>query len=73
MITARRVRNTNERSGTAMNLHDFIQANREHILQKTEADMKRGENGSVLISRNDEWFHEDEWDELYEQLVEREK
>ena len=62
-----------ERSKTAMNLHEFIQANRERILLKSEANMKRGENGSVLISRNDDWFHEDEWDKLYEKLSDPDK
>ena len=54
-----------------MDLQNFIRANRDRIHAKIEADAKRNDLGQVVISRDDDWFHEDEWDELYVEVKRR--
>ena len=63
------VRTVDERSRIAMQLQEFIENNKDRIIAKSEANTKRNENGDVVISRDDEWFYEDVWDELYAELL----
>jgi len=62
-----------EREKLSKELHELIHANWDRILEKCEANTKRNEFGQVVISRDDEWFYEDEWDELYKELQRRDK
>ena len=38
---------------------------RDFITRNTE----RNKNGDAVISRNDPWFYEDEWDDYYKELT----
>ena len=49
-------------------LKDFIDANRNIIHKKCEENAVRNEHGELSISPSDDWFYEDEWDELYEEV-----
>ena len=60
-----------KRNEIEMDLRAFIQANRDKIHEICEANTLRNEYGQVVISPEDEWFHEDEWDELYEEVKRR--
>ena len=50
---------------------EFLKANREKIYARAEANTKRNAAGHTVISRDDSWFYEDEWDEYYKELVAR--
>ena len=63
------VRTVDERSRIAMQLQEFIENNKDRIIAKSEAKVKYCENGDALFSRDDEWFAEDIWDELYAELA----
>ena len=54
------------------NFAEFLAKNREAIRAHTLASATYNENGDAAISRDDPWFHEDEWDEYYEELTARE-
>lgn len=43
----------------------FYQKNRGKIDALAKANTKRNANGDTVISRDDPWFYEDEWDEDY--------
>ena len=49
----------------------FFQANKDKIDALAEANTKRNSAGQTVISRDDPWFHEDEWDEYHEELKAR--
>ena len=51
------------------NFAEFLAKNREAIRAHTLATTKYNENGDAVISRDDPWFYEDEWDEYYEELA----
>jgi len=53
------------------NFAEFIKANKEKVYAHAEANTKRNAKGDAVISRSDPWFHEDEWDSYYEELVAR--
>lgn len=42
---------------------------RDFIIRNTE----RNKNGDAVISKDDPWFYEDEWDDYYKELVERDR
>ena len=49
----------------------FYQANKDKICALAEANTKRNAAGQTVISRDDPWFYEDEWDEYYKELTAR--
>ena len=51
----------------------FVKANREKLFALAERNTERNENGDAVISRNDPWFYEDEWDDYYKELVARDR
>ena len=53
------------------NFEDFVRANKAAIYAAAEANTKRNANGDVVISRDDPWFYEDEWDDYYKELTAR--
>ena len=46
----------------------FLAANREKIFEHAEKNSKPNSKGQATISRDDQWFYEDEWDELFQTL-----
>lgn len=50
---------------------EFVKANREKIYARAEANTKYNSKGHAVISRDDPWFYEDEWDDYYKELVAR--
>ncbi len=51
----------------------FVKANKEKLYSLARKNTEYNSNGDAVISRNDSWFYEDEWDEYYKELVERDK
>jgi len=51
-----------------MRLSNYINENREKIYEEARKNTKYNENGEATISRDDEWFYEDCWDEDYNRL-----
>ena len=47
----------------------FVSANKEKLFALAERNTERNENGDAVISRNDPWFYEDEWDDYYKELT----
>lgn len=43
-------------------LSDFIKANKNKIYEDARRNTKLNANGKPTISRNDDWFSEDMWD-----------
>lgn len=44
------------------NFSDFVKANKEKIYALAQKNTKYNRHGDAVISRNDSWFYEDEWD-----------
>ena len=55
------------------NFDDFVRANKSAIYAAAEANTKRNANGDAVISRDDPWFYEDEWDDYYKELTARDR
>lgn len=51
------------------NFDEFIKANKKIIYDIAEKNTERNANGETVISRDDPWFYEDEWDDYYKELV----
>ncbi len=47
----------------------FLKANKEKIYAHAEKNTKRNTNGDAVISRDDPWVYENEWDEYYKKLT----
>ena len=43
----------------------FVKANKEKLYSLARKNTEYNSNGDAVISRNDSWFYEDEWDEYY--------
>jgi hypothetical protein len=41
----------------------FIKQNKEKVYRLAEQNTVRNSKGQIVISKNDPWFHENEWDE----------
>ena len=55
-----------------MNMTEFAawyKENADKINAAAEANTKRNANGDTVISRDDPWFYEDEWDDYYKELI----
>jgi aspartyl aminopeptidase len=44
---------------------DFLALNRDKIRKVTKLNSKRNKDGLEVISRDDEWFKEKEWEDYY--------
>lgn len=53
------------------NFEEFVKANKQIIFELAEKNTVRNQNGDAVISRDDPWFYEDEWDEYYKELTAR--
>lgn len=53
------------------NFSDFVKANKEKIYALAQKNTAYNSNGDAVISRNDSWFYEDEWDADYKELMTR--
>ena len=50
------------------NLKEFIKQNNEKIRKVTSSNVVVNSNGAVVITKNDIWRKETEWDTMYEEL-----
>lgn len=55
------------------NFAEFVRNNKKAIYEFTEKNTPRNKNGDAVISKEDPWFYEDEWDEYYKELVEHDR
>lgn len=55
------------------NFAEFVKANKKILYNFAEKNTKRNSNGDAVISKDDPWFYEDEWDEHYKELIEHDK
>jgi hypothetical protein len=44
-------------------LSDFIKQNKDKIYEAARKNTKLNQDGKPTISKNDEWFNENEWDQ----------
>ena len=51
----------------------FAELHREALFSVAEKNTKYNKDGRAVISKDDTWFNEDEWDEHYKELVAGEK
>ena len=51
------------------NFEEFVKANRNIIYDLAEKNTERNADGEPVISRDDPWFYEDEWDDYYKELA----
>ena len=51
------------------NFAEFLKVNRSKIYEHAERNTKRNAKGEAVISRDDPWFYEDEWDAYYKELT----
>ncbi len=49
-------------------LAQYLETNRERAYAFATANTKRNEKGRPIISKDDEWVNESEWDDLFELL-----
>lgn len=47
----------------------FIKANREKVYSSADKNTMRNDIGQTVISRDDSWTNEDEWDVYYKELT----
>ena len=50
---------------------EFLRANKDKLYALAEKNTPRNANGDAVISRDDPWFYEDEWDDYYKELTAR--
>jgi len=43
----------------------FIKKNKEKAYRLAEQNTVRNSKGEIVIAKNDPWYKEDEWDEIY--------
>jgi hypothetical protein len=54
-----------EKKGNEMdNFKEFLEKNKEKIYKITESNTKRNENGIPIITKDDPWRQEKEWDSM---------
>ena len=47
---------------------EFIKRNKEKIYRIAETNTTRNSKGQVIISKDDPWYYEDEWEEHFMEL-----
>lgn len=50
---------------------EFVQTKKEKIRRITEKNVKRNEQGRVVIAKHDPWRDETEWDDYFQELLKR--
>ena len=50
---------------TVKNFSEFIKANKAKIYAHAQSNTKYNSKGQAVISRDDPWFYEDEWDKNF--------
>jgi hypothetical protein len=45
---------------------EFLETNKEKIYQTARKNTKLNSEGKPTISKDDDWFNEDEWDSLFQ-------
>lgn len=60
---------TKEEEKDMVNFTEFLQNNKEKINKIVEANTKRNAEGFPVISKDDPWRKETEWDEHYKCLA----
>lgn len=55
------------------NFGDFMKNNRTMLYAAAEKNTRRNAEGHAVITRDDPWFDENEWDEHYKELNANEK
>lgn len=53
---------------TMDNFKGFLEQNKDKIRKITDSNTKRNENGIPVISKDDPWRKEEEWDSLCKEL-----
>lgn len=51
------------------NFADFMARNKTALFEIARENTPRNNNGDAVISKEDSWFNEDEWDEYYKELT----
>lgn len=51
------------------NFNDFLIKNKDKIRRITESNTKRNQNGIPIITKDDPWRKETEWDIMYKELT----
>ena len=51
----------------------FIALHKEKLFAVAEKNTRRNKDGRAVISKDDNWRNEDEWDNYYEELNAREE
>lgn len=49
----------------SFSLSDFIKQNKDKIYENARKNTKLNQNGKPTISRNDDWFNENEWEQHF--------
>ena len=48
---------------------EFVSKNKAALFSVAEKNTKRDSQGRAVITSDDPWFKEDEWDEKYKELI----
>ena len=51
------------------NFSEFIKANKQEIYSSAKKNTEYNDNGDAVISRDDSWFYEDEWENVTDLYV----
>lgn len=46
----------------------LLKTHKDFIYSLAEKNTPRNENGDAVITKEDSWFYEDEWDDYYKEL-----
>lgn len=57
-----------EKESNMNNFNDFLAKNKDKIRKVTESNTKRNENGVPVITKDDPWRKETEWNTIYKEL-----
>jgi hypothetical protein len=59
-------KNMNATVANNFSLSEFIKQNKEKIYETARKNTKLNSEGKPTISKDDDWFYEDEWDRHFE-------
>ena len=54
-------------------LEEYLETNKNKAYSFATSNTKFNENGRPVISKDDEWVNETEWDELFQVLAKKEQ
>lgn len=60
--------NKNKGEDNMDTLSIFIQQNKSKIREVSEKNIIRNKKGMIVLSKNDEWRNENEWDDFYKDV-----